>query len=42
MAMTPKRRRSIYWIIMQWGWRGPAVVLILVIFLYLYYWGWMY
>jgi hypothetical protein len=37
MAMTPMRlRRSIYWI-MQWGWRGPAVVLVLVLILWIYY-----
>jgi hypothetical protein len=36
MTMTPTRlRRSIYWI-MQWGWRGPAVVAFVVFFLWLY------
>jgi hypothetical protein len=37
MAMTPMRlRRSIY-VIMQWGWRGPAVIFVLALILWLYY-----
>jgi hypothetical protein len=35
-AMTPMRlRKSIYWI-MQWGWRGPAVIALAVFCLWLY------
>jgi hypothetical protein len=36
MSMTPMRlRKSIYWI-MQWGWRGPALLAVAVFCLWLY------
>jgi hypothetical protein len=36
-VMTHLRvQKSIYWI-MQWGWRGPAIVILAVFLLWLYY-----
>jgi hypothetical protein len=29
-------QKSIYWIL-QWGWRGPAIVILAVFLLWLYY-----
>jgi hypothetical protein len=29
-------QKSIYWIL-QWGWRGPAIVILTVFLLWLYY-----